>query len=234
MNKQRGACNKCGYEGSESTKYAKGMSHEEYSRQYRDTICPNALKENAEVAGLQEVIREEIASEGVFVEQGIRTEKRFSDEDLMSDSDYWNGTQKEVGSIPAAAENAFGPAATRKVMSGRSEEEVLSEYGGLVSNIFFDLEGNAFAIGRRKKTIPRGKERDWMSDGLLGVITKIEKHQRVPYEDFDWWVIIKKVKVLLEENKLFGPLEVIKEDLFVLEGRVRKLHFLVSPTSIKK
>lgn len=125
------------------------------------------------------------------------------------------------------------PATDKKVFKGRTNEEILMEYEGLADKIFFDLRNRAFVVGLKRKVLQRSREREWMSDGLLSVISQIEKHQRVPYQDQEWLAIMKEIERLLAESGLSGPLEMIREDTFVLEGKVNKIKFVMPrPTRV--
>jgi len=188
---------------------------------------------------LQNDLVKEIAGENTDINLSsglIGNQSGYTDDDLSPEPGCWGASVPgEIAGENCVQEagNAFQPPATRKVLSGHSEEDVVIKYRDLLENIIFELKNKSFVLfgGEWTRRMVTNSERDWMSEDLLRVIEAIERNgsEKVstPSDDYSWWAILKEVIKRLEAEKITAPVQMIKQNLYILDGRVKSLLFVM-------
>ncbi len=206
-------CNKCGYEGPDSKKYASGMSHAEYSQQYLDKICPNALAEPAQeaVRGKEEPLIQNAGHYDEFFRQ-VFSEPLWLEQ---------HNNEEKPEDVPDSKIQSFD------LLAPLSQDEpdksiIIAIYEEIINVVVEDAKNLSFIVAGtmegRAAGLLKEKEKKWINLFLNARPGQLSEDGLVasPQAVGELEIVFEKARDLLADKKYSGARSIISDYLKVI------------------
>ncbi|MEK7149733.1 MAG: hypothetical protein AAB757_02045 [Patescibacteria group bacterium] len=205
-------CNKCGYEGLDSKKYVSGISHAEYSQQYLDKICPNALAELAQetVRGKEEPLIQNAGHYGEFFQQVLS-------EPLWSE----RHNEEKPKDVPDSKIQFFDSLAPLS-QDEPDKSIIIAIYEEIINVVVEDAKNLSFIVAGtmegRAAGLLKEKEKKWINLFLNARPGQLSEDGLVasPQAVGELEIVFEKARDLLADKRYSGARSIISDYLKVI------------------